>query len=454
MAGKTLRRNAIVMTLVLALGACYRQPQAYMDAPPVTIGPDRPVLAEASEPPMALAPERSNAYEEPAPYAGGLITLREAIRRVLRFSPAVQATEIEIDARRAETLQAGLRPNPLLDGDVQNVGQNVQESTLELSQIILLGGKRLKRVRAAELDVGVAAWDYEAARLRVASNTAASFVDVLASQDRIKILGELLDVAAKLSKAVGERVKAGAVSPVELKRTEIEVTRAKAQLNEEKAVLAVAKKRLANLWGASNADFLSARGELATTNHIPSPEQLSVYLDSNPDVARWATEMMRREAVLTLAQAQRIPDLTIGAGARNLRDADETGAVVSLSIPLPLFDRNQGNIAAAQTRVFKGRRESLAARIDVNGVFLEAYGRLVAASERLKALEKEILPAAQEVYDATLGGYTEGKFDFLSVLDAQRTLFATRLEIVNARAEFQKAKVQIEALIGRGLYDV
>jgi cobalt-zinc-cadmium efflux system outer membrane protein len=104
--------------------------------------------------------------------------------------------------------------------------------------------------------------------------------------------------------------------------------------------------------------------------------------------------------------------------------------------------------------MFKGRRESLAAKIDVTGAFLEAYGRLVAASERLKSLEREILPAAQEVYDATLGGYTEGKFDLLSVLDAQRTLFSTRLEIVNARAEFHKAKVQIEALIGRGLYDV
>ncbi len=90
----------------------------------------------------------------------------------------------------------------------------------------------------------------------------------------------------------------------------------------------------------------------------------------------------------------------------------------------------------------------------MNAVFLEVYGRLVVSVERLKALEKEILPAAQQVYNATLEGYTAGKFDLLNVLDAQRTLFSTRLEIVNARAEFQKAKVQIEALIGRGLYDL
>ena len=76
------------------------------------------------------------------------------------------------------------------------------------------------------------------------------------------------------------------------------------------------------------------------------------------------------------------------------------------------------------------------------------------AAERLKGLEKEILPTAQEVYSATIEGYSAGKFDLIIVLDAQRTLFGTRLEIVNARAEFQKAKVQIEALIGRGLNGV
>ena len=163
--------------------------------------------------------------------------------------------------------------------------------------------------------------------------------------------------------------------------------------------------------------------------------------------------MMRREAVLNLARANRVPDLTVGAGARNVKDADETGAVVSLSVPLPLFDRNQGSIAAAQTRVFKARRESLAARLDVNSVFLESYGDLVVASERLEALEKQILPIAREVYVATNEGYLQGKFALLSVLDAQRTLFSTRLEIVDARAEFHKAKVHIEALIGRGLYE-
>jgi cobalt-zinc-cadmium efflux system outer membrane protein len=443
------------MLLALWLGGCYQQSQAYLEAPSVTAGASAAVLVDASksrplEPPVIDPAAQDGPSEFDAPYAGSL-TLAQAVRRALRFSPAVQAAEIEIDAKRAEALQAGLRPNPELAGDIENVGESDQESTLELAQVFELGGKRLKRVRAAELEVGVAAWELEAARLRVASDTAQAFVDVLASQDRIAILDDLQTVAEKLSAAVSERVKAGNASPVEAQRTQIEIARAKADLRAETTLLESNKRRLTNNWGAQSADFGEAQGQLATTNHLPSIQQVSLYLESNPELARWATEMTRRRAVLSLARATAIPDLTLGAGARRVEENDETGAVLSLSVPLPLFNRNQGNVAAAQTRIFKGERESLAAKTAVTGVLLEAYGRLVFAAEKLKGLETEILPASQDVYSATIDGYTAGKFDLLNVLDAQRTLFATRLEIVNARAEFQKAKVQIEALIGRGL---
>lgn len=414
------------------------------------------MLASSSDPQVITPPSSAGetaSYRDSAPYAQGL-TLGEAVHRALRFSPAVRAAEIEIDAKRAENLQAGLRPNPGLGGEVQNVGQDEQQAILELSQVIELGGKRVSRVRAAELGVGVAAWDYEAARLKVAIDTAVAFVDLLASQSRIEVLTDLLTVSQKLGKASEERVQAGAAHAVEAPRAQIEVARAKAELTAERALLSVAKRRLANNWGSQNTDFGWAQGELATTNHLPSPDEMSIYLDSNPDVARWTTEMTRRKAVVDLARATAIPDLTIGAGVSRLENGDETGAIVNLSIPIPLFNRNQGNIAAAETRIFKGRRESLSAKLDVRAQFLEAYGRLIAASEKLSALEGEVLVAAKDVYDTTSKGYAEGKFDLLHVLDAQRTLFDTRLEIINTRAEFQKAKVQIEALIGRGLYDV
>ena len=446
--------------LMLSLTACYRQPVSDFETYPSPLGLDDrlPTTSASAVLPAqvggdAIRYAEASVHAPARRYERGL-TLREAVHRALRFNPALEAAAVEVDARRAESVQAGLRPNPIVGGAVQNLGQNVQESTLELSQVILLGGKRLKRIRAAELDVGVAGWDYETARMRVASDVAKSFVDVLASQRRIKILGELQDVAQQLNAAVRERVNAGTVSPVELKRTEIEVVRAQSQLGQEQALLGVLKRRLSNNWGARSTDFSYVQGDLATTNSLPTPDQLGAFLSSNPEVARWSTEMLRREASLSLEKANRLPDLTVSAGARNLRDANETGAVLGLSVPLPLFDRNQGNIAAAQTRLFKARRESMAARIDVNSKLLAAYGDLVVASQQLEGLEKHVLPIARDVYTDTNAGYLGGEFNLITLLDAQRTLFSTRLEIVNARAEFHKAKVTIEALIGRSLYDL
>jgi outer membrane protein, heavy metal efflux system len=453
-AGGIEQRNAIIAILGIALSGCYAQPQAYLDGPASPASGGQLLLAGASEAresapvarPVVLVSD-----EAPVP-EGGSLTLDGAVRRALRSSPAVHAAALEIDAKRGEALQAGLRPNPELGGWSWNVGEDPAEEALDISQLFELGGKRLKRIRAAELDIGVTAWDYEAARLRVTSDTAQSFVDVLASQDRIKILAELQTVAETLSNTVSGRVPTGNANIVDVQRTRIEVTRAKAQLSEENAVLAVAKRRLANNWGSQTADFSSVRGELKSTDHVPSVGQIGTYLESNPDIARWAQEMVRRQAVLDVERAKAIPDLTLTAGARRVESSDDTGAVLQLSVPLPLFNRNQGDIAAAQARILKGQHEGLAARVAVNAVFLEAYSRLVASSERLKALEKEILPSALEIYDATSKGYSAGGFDLLNVLEGQRTVYATRLEIVNARAEFQKAKVQIEALTGRGLY--
>jgi cobalt-zinc-cadmium efflux system outer membrane protein len=451
-AGSIAQRSTVVAILGIALSGCYAQSQAYLDGPASPAGGGQLFLAGISEAPAA---QPLVLVSDEAPVSnGGPLTLGQAVRRALRFSPAVRAAAVEIDAKRGEAQQAGLRPNPELGGWSWNVGEDPAEEALNVSQLFELGGKRLKRLRAAELDVGVTAWDYEAARLRVTSDTAQSFVDVLASQDRIKILAELQSVAETLSNTVSERVQTGGANVVDVQRARIEVTRAKAQLKEENAVLAVAKRRLANNWGSRTADFSLGKGELTSTDHVPSAEQIGTSLESNPDVARWAQEMVRREAVLDLERSKAIPDLTLTAGARRVESSDDTGAVLQLSVPLPLFNRNQGDIAAAQARVLKGHQEGLAARVAVNAVFLEAYSRLVAASERLNALEKEILPAAKGVYDATSTGYLAGGFDLLNVLEAQRTVYATRLEIVNARAEFQKAKVQIEALTGRGLNEL
>lgn len=432
----------------------------------------RPTAEDFGNPVLAEEPEQH--YEDVAPLTAPVVlastgkaphvrtlTMRAAMQRSVEYSPSLRALGEEIGARQGEAFQAGRRPNPELEAEVENFagsgdfsGFDSSETTISLTQVIELGGKRMKRLRVAEMDTSLAAWDYEAARLVTASQTLQAFVDILASQKRLAIHRKFADSTSRLADTVSERVEAGKVSPVEKNRAVVQQARASVAVDEEKATLDVARRKLALFWGARSPDFGQVTGELAATNHLPPPERFQAYLDRNPSIARWADEISRRHAALELERARRIPDLTIGAGVRHIEETDDTAAVARLSIGLPFFNRNRGNIDAASARVAKSLYEKQAASIEIRTRFVEAYGALRASEAKLRALQDKVLPAARTAFDATTNGYREGKFDLLNVLDAQREYLQTQLDVVNTQAEFHKAKAVIEGLIGRDLYSL
>lgn len=438
--------------LSLTVAGC--QPSVRMlDGPAIVGNPAQSTEAKGlASAPVILASAKS------APYVRTL-NMRAAMRRSVRHSPVLRAVSEEINARQGEAFQAGRRPNPELETEVENFGGSggfsgfgAAETTIGLAQSIELGGKRLKRLRVAELDVSLANWDYEAARLTIASQTLQAFVDVLAAQERLAIRREFETITSRLTDTVSERVKAGKVSAVELNRAEVEQARATVAVREVQANLDVARRQLALFWGARAPDFGKAVGRLAATNHLPSPERFNTYLERNPNVARWADEIAQRQASFELERARRIPNLTVGAGVRRFEETGDSAVVAGFSIALPFFDRNRGNIDAASARIAKSLYEHSAAKIDLRSRFVEAYGLLRASEAKLRALESKVLPKAKEAFDAIERGYREGKFDLLNVLDAQRSLIEVRLDVVNTQAEFHKAKAVIEGLIGRDLY--
>lgn len=416
------------------------------------------VIASDHELPLRPQPEPSLTPPgaEGLPEYAATLSLRDAIGRTLTFSPAVKAAFIEIDAKRGEEVQAAVRPNPELMVEVENFARNRQdndatESTLSFAQTVELGDKRLKRLQAAHLDASLSGWDYETVRVNSATASAQAFVDVLIAQDRIKVLSEFVTIAEKTRSGVDARVKGGKASPIELDRAGVALARAKALLQGEKARLEAARIKLSSLWGAKDAGFGRATGRLSRNYDVPSAEALLTLIDNNPALARWNDEIGRRVAQLDLEQARAIPDLKVGAGVRRFEEDDSTAMVASLSMPIPVFDRNQGNIAAAQRRIAKAENDQRATRNELFAQLVEAVGELNVAATQLRAFEKDVLPGAQQAYERTRIGFDEGKFDIFNVLDVQRSVFETRLEILSARAEYEKARVRVEALVGRDL---
>ncbi len=387
----------------------------------------------------------------------GTITFREAVGHAVAFSPSVKAAYAEIEARHGEAYQASRRLNPELALNVENLpnsgGLAADDSSesLQLSQTLELGGKRLARLNAANLEASIAGWDFEVARLQAATDAAQLFVDVIASQERIAILREFVSVSQKTRAAVDARVKGGRASPIELDRAKVSVATAQASLAGEEARLKTARDQLSALWGSNRATFERAAGRLGRDRSAPTLDEVSALLEANPALARWTDTIGHRYAVLEVERSKGIPNVTIGAGVRRFETDSSSGMIAAVSIPLPLFDRNEGAIAAAEHRITRAEFDAQAARTQLTGTLIGALGALAAADALTKAIEGQVLPAARSAFDRTRTGYEEGKFDLLNVLDTQRTLFEARRELVNARAEYEKARVQVEALIGREL---
>ncbi len=333
-------------------------------------------------------------------------------------------------------------------------GFNAAETTIQLSQLIELGGKRGKRRAAATLDAELAGWDYENTRLDVFTGTTQGFVQILAAQKRLALATELTRLAESFYRTVSERAEAGKVSPVE--QTRAQVVLSSAHIEEERArkALTASRKALVAQWGSETPAFTRVTGSLEKIRPVPPEEKLGELIVQSPEIARWETEEQQRQARLSLERANAIPDLTVFAGGRNLQETNDNAFVAGISIPLPIFDRNQGGIAAARSTLSKARHERRAVRSRTHAALSARYQSLSAAYIEAKTLREQILPAAEQAFEAADLGYKEGKFGFLEVLDAQRTLFEVRGQYIDALAAYHQAYAEVERLVGRPLETV
>lgn len=449
-----------LLLAVLAAGGCgpsYDGLSINAPLPPENYATDRDLPRREWQPAIQRIP---GSAAETHPKIGTL-SLKEAVGRVVHHSPALKAAFLEVQAKRGEELQASVKPNPDLRIEIEDFlgsgersGFETSQQTASVVQLFEFGDKRVKRLRAASLDTAVSGWDLETTRVQTILLAVQAYVDVQAAQERIAVLQNAVNLSEKTEQAVKKRIDVGNTSPIELDRSKVNTARARAAVKNEQARFEASRLRLSALWGATRIDFDRAAGKLGDGVHVPSSERVLAYIDNNPLIARWSEEIGRRSAVLDVEMAKSVRDFSIGAGVRHYGDTDDAAMVVSVSTPLKLFDTNAGAITAAEQRVTKAEHERDAARVDLTGSVAEAMSRLSVAAAQVRSLEREVLPAAESAYEKTQKGYEEARFDLLNVLDAQRVLFEVRLDLVNAKADFEKAKVQVEALVGRPLSDI
>jgi len=395
--------------------------------------------------------------EEPT----GDLSLRQALSLALMKNPELAAFSWEVRAKEALTLQAGLLPNPEVVVETENFGGSgafqrfdASESTIQLSQLIELAGKPSKRRRVAALERDLAGWDYEAKRLDVLTDVTKSFIDVLTAQERLEVIEELVRLAEQVFTTVSERVEAGKVSPIEETKAGITLASTRIELDRAKRMLEASRKSLAATWGSISPAFKKVAGALDAIFPIPPDKQLYRQISKNPDLARWVVEMEQRRAAVKLEEAMRIPNLTISGGVRRLNETNDSAFVLGVSLPIPVFNLNPGGVLKARYRLVKAEEERRAIEVRVRTELAETYQTLSAAYAEVKALKNDVLPGAQSAFEAASERYRQGKFGFLDVLDAQRTLVEARSQYIEALNAYHKAVADVERLIGERLEDI
>lgn len=451
-------RYCIALSALFTLSAC-----ALKSAPATTVSP-RPIAQGVP----VYRPETADGARPDGPVfqsPAGVMSLADAVALALLHNPDLAAFAWEMRAREARILQAGAPPNPVLGVLAEDIGasaiaapgagnQVVQpQTTIQLSQLIELGGKRTERQTLATLDRDLAAWDYETMRIEILTQVTQAFTDVLAAQNMAALMDETVRVFDQTSQAVVARVSAGVASPIEQTRAEVVLAGARIEAGRTRRDLDAARRRLAATWGAAEPTYASVAGDM---DRLPLPKvpplvELAGRIGNSPALARWASEISRRQSALSLERARRTPDVTISAGYRRFTDVDSNAFLVGGSIPLPFFDRNRGAIDEANNRLSKAFEERRAAQARVLTALADAYRSLASAHEEVLALRSTVLPGALEAFEAISEGYRLGRFGYVDVLDAQRTLIAARAQVLRALTNLHQAAADVERLIGMPL---
>jgi outer membrane protein, heavy metal efflux system len=390
----------------------------------------------------------------------GDLTLREALALTLKENPELAAFSWDVRSAEARVLQSRLWPNPELNTQTEDIGGTKQSSglsrsqtTLQLSQLIELGGKRSARAREAMMGRQLAKLDYDSKRLDVLRKTAQAFVDVLGGQERVRLTEENVNLASALLPDIRKRIEAGKASAIEQTRIDVAVASARIELDQTKRALLAARQHLAAQWGSAQSDFNRAVGDLEAIRSLPNLEKLSFNLSFNPEIARWEPEREKREATLRLQQAEAVPNLTLSAGPRYIVDTGEWTQVVGFTLPLPFWNRNQGAILDAQNQLAKVEDEKRSAVARLSTELSDAYQTVARASNEIHILKESVLPGAEKTVGAIQEGYNAGRFSYLDINEARRTLTAARLQYVQALSDYHKAIADIEALTNRA-FDV
>ena len=386
-----------------------------------------------------------------------VLTAEEAVEKTLRHSPALQSFPYQQRAIEADVLQAGLKPNPVVKADLENVfgtGDNRfltgAELTLSLSQLIEMGDKRQQRINVANARLPALQQQYEVQRLDVVAQTLRHFYQAMRIDAMIEWNQRRIKKEQMALKVINQRAAAGAVGDADALRMQLRLARSENQQKQLTNERQLAYQKLAANW-AGAVDFESLSGDLTVLPAVPETAALNQAISQTPAYLQVHALSRLREAQIVLAEAESAADITIGAGIRRLEAANDNALVFSFSMPLQLNNRNQGNIARANAEY---QQQLQTMQLTVTQIELALAEIRLAMHNNLAltlSLQKDLQPVAEALLSSTAAGYELGQYSVLQWVDAQNELFAVERELIEAQTAVHLQMLELERLTGNAL---
>lgn len=376
------------------------------------------------------------------------ITLEQAVERAVSAAPELRAREAGVLAARAEQVQAGLRPNPVLDVEAENVAGTGNysvfeqpELTVTYEQPIERGGKRAARLAYAARGIELAEAQARLARLDLAQSVQRAFIDAQIADQLVWIAERRLSLEKAMQTEALRRVR-GYKDPLFVEtRADARVTQAGLAVDEAKARQAAARVLLASFWGGDPV-------AIEVPDGIEKPDALAEQLAA-ADAAVSEAAIQRASAQVVLEQSRAVQDYTVRGGARFLRETDDVALIAGVSIPLGRFDRNQGNIERARAERQRLEFEAEAARLARLRRLASLRAEADAARLRADGIMQDVYPKAVRTLEQVREGYNRGGFRFSDVQDAADAIIDVQQQWAEAMGRYRDVQSEIDRLTGR-----
>jgi len=380
------------------------------------------------------------------PAAADMLTLQDALARARDANPTLSAASARTEAAQAALNQAERKPNPFLSLTGENLmatrsSFDRAETTLAYNQLWERGGKREARVSIANAEIDTARLRERIALLNLYEAVEAAWVEALAAQAQVGLASERVSMAARLKQDTEKRVTAARDPAFAGARVDTLATQAQIARDQAVASAQIARATLASFWrGDVNFDLDGRALEVGA--------DMTARPDTPVDIAILETQRQAASSRVTLEQARSVQDPTWQVGVRHLADNNELAVVAGISLPLGLYDANQGNLARARAENRALAEDIAAAKAVWEREFFQIRARLDAHATEARRLETETIPSAEKTVKLVRDAFGRGAFSYLEVTEAERALADARARRIEVLKLYHLGMARLNRVLG------